>query len=321
MEAGRPRFEIDLEKRTTVIAIRTPSPSGAFPMSCPPSGGFLKPRLKGMDHYYFMKNQLIDLIIAFYIFGYLGCEKKAIISRTDSSNSDENCNMNIIANGEILDKVESENNFSSMTNFKNQLYKTVPRTDWDNLKGEKWPVVVIIVDYTSELLFGNGVIIEVEGGDGVSVLTCKHIVQKEGVKVKEIRIGILDISFNNMQKIPEYQELTARVIAEETDFDLALLSVEIPGKVHSVKLGGEGDFHGSSTVTLSIFPFGRPYTIFGIHPFVYPGQSGSPAICNGVLVGILSKMEEQTKIKGAARGSWIPLTEIIEFLRLVKENK
>jgi hypothetical protein len=196
-----------------------------------------------------------------------------------------------------------------------RLYEPWPWAEWCrevDLK-EVAPVVVVASrrkDGEPPTLFGNGVVIDSRDASSW-ILTCAHLVRP--AFEAEIRVGVFRHSFvGDSRERLDYQEIEARLVHADGGSDLAVL--EIPGGgLRAAAISRESGTLLPRRV-ISIVPFGRPTLIRGWHPFLRPGQSGSPDLDEGVVCAMARGMGG---FQGQARyglESFVEAGEIQAFL-------
>jgi hypothetical protein len=197
------------------------------------------------------------------------------------------------------------------------LYEPLPWVEWPrgiDLE-EVAPVVVVAArhdDAEHPVLFGNGVIIEARDANS-RVLTCAHLVRAKSKDAIEIRVGVFRHSFvTGARERAEYQEFDARLLQADDGLDLAML--EIPaGGTRAARVSSGSRRHGQRSV-VSIVPFGRPTLIRSFHPYLHKGQSGSPDLGEGVVLGLAQGcfLHEGKRMHGLE--SFVDAVDIQSFL-------
>lgn len=134
---------------------------------------------------------------------------------------------------------------------------------------------------------GNGVVVAGDVDGEAWILTCAHVVERDGAPARQVRVGLhLVSSTAHLQSGRLYGESVARVVSSNAAQDVALLAVRVASPLFAVK--GGVSVGPEPTTIVSLVPFSAPTVQRAIHhQEVIAGQSGSPVLCNGRLVGLV----------------------------------
>ncbi len=173
-------------------------------------------------------------------------------------------------------------------------YRPMPLADWpaDVDRDAAACVVVVAAQFSGHppRIFGNGVLLASGDADGCAeVLTCAHVVSRDGELAAEVRVGVFSISFASPKETdPDYQEIVADLRGISTTQDLALLTIPVERPLITVAESKSSPALPRARTFVSIVPFGRPGTRTSeFHFYLRKGQSGSPVFREGELYGIL----------------------------------
>jgi hypothetical protein len=146
---------------------------------------------------------------------------------------------------------------------------------------------------------GNGVVVTSPDAGKCFILTCAHVLVRNGctpskILVKGFDPGVVDKSASiDTLTLPArvVAELPARLLDIEPEKDLALLEINAVNHLWAVTeevFAEQGAPFARSTIC-SYSPEGTLITQKRFHPTMVPGQSGSPIWMNGKIAGIANE--------------------------------